>query len=99
MNINVYVIYDYDGVNEKPVYGVFTDLDEALKACKEIAKTITEEYFSDNPEESGLDREYEEKAIYNDCLRSLAIQVLPYGFNRVAYESKIIIPKEELKEN
>ena len=99
MNINVYIIYDYEGVNESPVYGVFTDLDEALKACKEIAKTMTEECFSTDPKESGLDREYDEKAVYNSCLRSLAIQVLPYGINRVAYESKIIIPEIELKEN
>ena len=97
MNINVYIIYDADGVNEPPVYGVYTNEEDAIKACEQIAKTMTEECFATNPEESGLVREYDEKHIYNECLSSLAIQVLPYGFNRFTFESDILIPEIELE--
>ena len=94
MENKLYIVYDYDGVNSTPVYGVFTSLEKAVAACKEIVEDMVCDCLAEDPKESGLNKEYDEDWLRGDCLRSLGIQVLSYGADKIHYNSTIELPEE-----
>ena len=51
----LYVLYDADGVSEKPIYGVFTEYDFAIQAKKDLAIKWADESLAGDPVETGLD--------------------------------------------
>ena len=92
MNKPLYIVYDADGVNEPPVYGVFTSYEDAVKACDWIVEQLVQECFAEDPAESGLDVETDRKWVEKDCRNSLAIQVISTGINKVELVSNIDYP-------
>lgn len=92
MSKPLYIVYDADGVSEPPVYGVFTSYEDAVKACDWIVEQLVAECLAEDPVESGLDAETDRKWVEKDCRRSLAIQVISTGVNKVEFVSKIEYP-------
>ena len=73
----LYVLYDGDGVNEGPVYGVFSSYDKALKAIEwEAVKMVNEMLRNNDPEDSGID-ESDRSYLLKDCKASFAIYISP----------------------
>lgn len=88
----LYVLYDADGVNEGPVYGVFSSYDKALKAIEWEAVKMVDEMLRDNdPEDSGID-ESDRGYLLKECKASFAIQCLYGGIDRIGCKSKIKHP-------
>lgn len=94
MENKLYIVYDYDGVNSTPVYGVFTSMEKAVEACKDLVEDMVCDCLAEDPKESGLDREYDEEWLRKDCLRSLAIQVINNGLDTKNYCCTIELPEE-----
>lgn len=88
----LYVVYDADGVNSTPVYGVFTSYKSAVKACDWLVEQMVAECLSEDPKESGIDAETDKEWLIKDCRRSLAIQSIVSGINKVELDSKIKLP-------
>jgi hypothetical protein len=72
----LYIIYDADGVNQLPVYGVYDNEEAATKAIDEIVEKMVEDCLAEDPAESGLDKS-DRNWLKKDCFNSLAIQTLP----------------------
>ena len=88
----IYIVYDGDGVSEAPVYGVFTSYESAIKACDWLVERMVAECLAEDPKESGLDPEIDREWLIKDCQRSLAIQTIASGINKVELASKIKLP-------
>ena len=79
--LKLYVVYDAEGANDKPIYGVFQYKHLAEAACELLAKKWTEDLFAADPKETGLD-ESDRPWVEQQCLAGLAIQELN-GINRI----------------
>ena len=88
----LYIVYDADGVHEPPVYGVFTSMKDAVKSCDWLVEQFVKECLEADPEESGIDPEYDLEWLKKDCRRALAIQTLSAGINKVELLSDIELP-------
>ena len=88
----IYIVYDWDGANEAPVYGVFTSYESAVKACDWLVDQMVAECLAEDPKESGLDAETDKEWLIKDCRRSLAIQTIVSGINKVELASEIRLP-------
>lgn len=71
----LYVVYDAEGANDKPIYGVFQYKNLAEAACELLAKKWTDELLAADPEETGLD-ETDRPWVERQCRAALAIQEL-----------------------
>ena len=89
MNEPLYIVYDADGVHEPPVYGVFTSKKDAIKGCDWLVEQFVKECLETEPKESGIDPEYDLEWLKEDCRRSLAIQTLGVGINKIELISDI----------
>ena len=83
----IYIVYDIDGANEAPVYGVFTSYESAVKACDWLVERMVAQCLAEDPKESGLDVEINKEWLIKDCQRSLAIQTITSGINKVELAS------------
>ena len=88
----IYVVYDFDGANEAPVYGVFTSYESAVKACDWLVDRMVIQCLAKEAKESGLDVEADKEWLIKDCRRSLAIQTIAAGINKVELASEIKLP-------
>ena len=88
----LYVVYDADGANELPVYGVFTSYESAVKGCDWLVEQMVKECLAEDPKESGLDAEIDKQWLIKDCRRSLAIQTISAGINKIELVSKMELP-------
>ena len=71
----LYVLYDADGVSDKPIYGVFTEYDFAIQAKKDLAIKWADESLADDPVETGLDANDRDWLI-QDCESAIGIQAI-----------------------
>lgn len=71
----LYVLYDAEGVNSKPIYGIFTDYEFAAQAKKDLATKWADEALADDPAETGLDANDRDWLI-KDCERIIGIQAI-----------------------
>ena len=88
----IYVVYDIDGASEAPVYGVFTSYESAVKACDWLVEQMVAQCLAEDPKESGIDAEIDKEWLIKDCQRSLAVQAIASGINKVELVSKIRLP-------
>ena len=88
----LYVVYDADGVSEPPVYGVFTSYDEAVKGCDWLVERMVADCLAEDPKESGIDPDIDMDWLIKDCRRSLAIQTITSGLNKIELISDIESP-------
>lgn len=88
----LYIVYDADGAQEPPVYGVFTSMEDAIKGCNWLVEQFVKECLETDPKESGIDLEYDLDWLRKDCQRSLAIQTLSSGINKIELLSDIESP-------
>lgn len=92
MNKPLYIVYDADGAHEPPVYGVFTSTEDAIKGCDWLVEQFVKECLETDPKESGIDPEYDLDWLRKDCRRSLAIQIIGAGINKIELLSDIESP-------
>ena len=92
MNEILYIIYDVDGIHEPPIYGVFTSMKDAIKACDWLTEQFVKECLETDPKESGIDPEYDLEWLKKDCRRALAIQTIGAGINKIDLLSDIESP-------
>ena len=92
MNEILYIIYDVDGIHEPPIYGVFTSMKDAIKACDWLAEQFVKECLETDPKESGIDPEYDLEWLKKDCQKTLAIQTIGAGINKINLLSTIKSP-------
>ena len=92
MNKPLYIVYDADGAHEPPVYGVFTSMKEAIKGCDWLVEQFVKECLETDPKESGIDPEYDLEWLKKDCQKSLAIQTIGAGINKIELLSDIESP-------
>lgn len=81
----LFVLYDADGVNDEPVYGVFSSKEEAIKAREELVEIFIAECLKEDPVESGIYTEDDMQWLRADCEASLGIQELSLGINKLHY--------------
>ena len=55
MENKLYIVYDYDGVNTTPVYGVFTSMEKAIEACKDLVEDMVCDCLAEDPRPSYQD--------------------------------------------
>ena len=92
MNEILYIIYDIDGIHEPPVYGVFTSMKDAIKSCDWLVEQFVKGCLETDPKESGIDPERDLEWLKKDYRRSLAIQILSSGINKIELLSDIESP-------
>ena len=85
MNKPLYIVCDADGVNEPPVYGVFTSYEYAQKAADWLVQKMVEECLAVDPKESGIDAEFDIPWLEKDIRNSLKIEPIPVGLNKVMF--------------
>ena len=83
MENKLYVLYDADGVNTDPIYGVFTSYTKAREALETVVKKIVEECLAVDPAESGLNSDIDKNWLEWDCRNSLGIQIIEEGLNSI----------------
>lgn len=81
----LYVLVDADGVNENPVYGVFTKYEYAQKAADWLVKRMMDDCLEVDTKESGIDVEFDLEWLEKDIRNSLKIDPLPCGLNKLLY--------------
>ena len=81
MENKLYVLYDAEGVNADPVYGVFTSYDKAKEALDKVVKKMVEECLAVDPAESGLDPDIDRNWLEWECRNSLAIDIIDEGLD------------------
>lgn len=92
MSKPLYIVYDADGVHEPAVYGVFTSMKDAIKGYDWLVEQFVKECLETDQKESGIDPEYDLDWLREDCRRSLAIQTLSSGINKIELLSDIESP-------
>ena len=92
MSEPLYIVYDADGANETPVYGVFTSYESAIKGCDWLVEQMVAQCLAEDPKESGLDTELDKQWLIKDCRNSLAIQVIGAGINKIELVSEMKLP-------
>ena len=90
MNESLYIVYDADGAHEPPVYGVFTSMENAIKGCDWLVEQLVKECLETDPE-------YDIEWLKKDYRRSLAIQTLTTGINKIGLLSDILKIKIAIK--
>ena len=89
MNKPLYIVYDADGAHEPPVYGVFTSMEGAIKGCDWLVEQCGKECLETDPKESGIDPERDLEWLKKDCQKTLAIQTIGAGMNKIELLSTI----------
>ena len=92
MSEPLYIVYDADGANETPVYGVFTSYESAIKGCDWLVEQFVKKCLEIDPKESGIDPERDLEWLKKDCQKTLAIQTIGAGINKIELLSTIKSP-------
>lgn len=83
MENKLYILYNTEGINEDPVYGVFTSYDKAKEALDKVVEKMVEECFAVDPAESGLDPDIDRNWLEWECYNSLAIEIINGGLDSI----------------
>ena len=84
----IFVVYDLDGCNQPPAYGVFTTLERARSAIEALTQSAVRGLFAAPVEETGL-TEDDRPRIERETRESFGIQVLKNGINGLHYLEEI----------
>ena len=87
----LYVVYNTNGVESTPVYGVFTSRRKAFEAIDEIVLKCVNDMLADDPKETGLSED-DRSWLIKDTKSSFAVQVLHNGIDAIHYSCDIENP-------
>ena len=87
----LYVVYDSEGANEPPCYGVFISRRDAIEAIDKLTHDFVEEILAAPVEETGV-TENDRDWLIKDTRKSFAIQILHNGIDSLHYQCDIESP-------